>query len=288
MRSVRVIAKRVSFLFLLTGVLSLSPRTATADLQGTEGLVRLSSPNVVGQGNWSAGLFGHYYRRMLPNTQSVKEHFAAGNLSGRFGLTKSLEAFAVLPGKGSLWEYKELPDRKESTEDHGGVSDARLGLKMRLPFESETYSFAIMADAAFPMGSGEKYAVPGEQHPRRLYSSGSTSLSARMCAGIDFSQVRALSPLKLVVNAGYWLSREEHTVRFPSYSLKVPGVLENKDVVTFGFALEFPSPEATLFTEFYTEQLINGSSVAASKENPILLTPGVKIKLATKSYRIKS
>jgi len=279
MRSVLVIAVCVSFSLLQAGMFSFMSSTAVADLHGADGLVRLSSTKVVGLSKWSAGLYGHYYGRMLPNVESVKEHFVAGNLSGRYGLTNNLEVFAVLPGKGSLWEYKELSNREGRTQDHGGLSDFKLGMKMRLPLESEMYSVALMAEGGFPMGGGSEHLVPGEPYVRRLYSSGSANLSARLCAALDFSEVRSLSALKVVANVGYWMSREEDMVRFPSYFIRVPGALENKDVVSLGVALEFPSPEVTLFTEFYTEQFVNGSDVASAQECPIILTPGAKMKL---------
>ncbi|UCF77910.1 MAG: thrombospondin type 3 repeat-containing protein [Candidatus Eiseniibacteriota bacterium] len=279
MKSVRAIIVGVLFLLLHAGAFPFYSDTATGDLYGADGLVRVTSTKVVGERNWSAGLYGHYYGRMLPNIESVKEHFVAGNLGGRYGLTKSVEILAVLPGKGSLWDYKQLAYREERTQDHGGLSDFRLGMKMRLPLASEMFSVALMAEGAFPMGSGAVHQVPGEQYDRRLYSSAKTNLTARLCAAADFSEVPSLSSLRVMANVGYWLSREEGTVRFPSYYIPVSGTLENKDVVSVGFALEFPSPDVTLFTEFYTEQFVSGSSVATAQECPLLLTPGAKVKL---------
>jgi hypothetical protein len=279
MKFVLAVAVCVSFVLLSVGTVALLPGTAWADLHGADGLLRITSTKVVGEGNWSAGLYGQYYSRLLPNIESVKEHFVAGDLSGRYGLTKNLELFAVLPGRGSLWEYKQLSNREERTQDHGGLGDFKLGLKMRLPLESDMYSVAFMAEGSFPMGDGAVHQVPGEMYPRRLYSSQNTNLTARLCAALDFSEVRSLSSLRVVANLGYWLSREEGTVRFPSYFIIVPGVLEDKDVVSLGFALEFPSPELTLFTEFYTEQFLGGSDVAKAQECPMILSPGAKMKL---------
>jgi hypothetical protein len=93
------------------------------------------------------------------------------------------------------------------------------------------------------------------------------------------SQIQMLSPLKLVGNVGYWPSRDEGILRFPSYFMEVPGTLENNGVVTLGVGLEFPTPEVTLFTEFYTEQFVSGSDLVSAQECPMFLTPGIKTKL---------
>jgi hypothetical protein len=274
-----------SFLFLfalplcLTFSLPLFSGPARADLHGTDGLVRLSSPDIVSPGSWSAGLFGNYYRRMSPTAHSVTENSAAGNLSGRFGLTKTLEAFAVLAGDGTLWQYKKLPDRAEQSENHGGLGDARLGLKMRLPIESEMYALGFAVEASLPTGKNTELWLPGRTAGEKLFTSGTTNLSARMCASVDLSQVRALYPLKLIANVGYWLNREKEVVRFPSYLFSIPGRLDNKDVIVGGLALVLPSPRVTLFTELYTEQFVEGSKAAARKESPVFVTPGAKVRL---------
>jgi hypothetical protein len=269
------------FAFLLFLMSSLCPfvGTARADLQGTDGLVRLSSPEIASPGTWSVGLFGSYYRRMSPTAHSVTENFAVGNLSGRYGLTKLFEAFAVLPGNGTLWQYKKLPDRDEQSVNHGGLGDARLGFKMKMPFESETYGLGFEAVASFPTGSNTELWLPDQPSGQKLFTSGSTNLSGRVCASVDLSGVEALSPLKLVADVGYWFNGEKDVVRFPSYLFPIPGSLANKDVIFGGLALVIPTPSVTLFTELYTEQFVQGSEVAARKENPIFVTPGAKVRL---------
>lgn len=277
--------EKAPFLFLVAFLLcvmsSLCPfaGTARADLQGTDGLVRLSSPEIASPGTWSVGLFGSYYRRMSPAAHSVTENFAVGNLSGRYGLTRMFEAFAVLPGSGTLWQYKKLPERDEQSENHGGPGDARLGLKMKVPFEREIYALGFEAVASFPTGRNTELWLPGQTSGQKLFTSGTTNLSARICASVDLSGVEALSPLKLVVNVAYWLNREKGIVRFPSYLFPIPGNLDNKDVISGGLALVIPTPSVTLFTELCTEQFVQGSKVAARKENPIFVTPGAKIAL---------
>ncbi|MCX5800201.1 MAG: thrombospondin type 3 repeat-containing protein [Candidatus Eisenbacteria bacterium] len=277
--------KRFTFflacVFLACLAFSLHPfaGTARANLQGTDGLARLSSPEILPQGGWSVGLFGNYYRRMSPTAHSVTEHFAVGDLSLRYGLAEVLEAFAVLPGNGTLWQYKELPDRDEQSVNHGGVGDARLGLKMKLPLESDVFSLGFEAGASLPTGNDMVLWLPGNATGEKLFTSGSTNLFARLCASVDLSQVRALSPLKLIANAGYQINGEEGGARFPSYLFSIPGSLDNNDVVSGGLALVFPSSRVTLFTELYTEQFVQGSGVAGRKESPVFLTPGAKVKL---------
>ena len=253
--------------------------TARANMQGTDGLVWLSSPEIVSQGGWSVGLFGHYCHRMSPTAHSVTEHFAVGDLSARYGLAEALEAFVVLPGNGTLWQYKKLPDRDEQSEDHGGVGDARLGLKMKVPLESDVYSLGFEAGVSVATGKDIVLWLPGNDTGEKLFTSGSTNLFARVCASVDLSQVRALSPLKLVANAAYHVNGGEAGARFPSYLFSIPGSLDNNDVVSGGLALVFPSSRVTLFTELYTEHFVQGSDVAGRKENPIFLTPGAKMKL---------
>lgn len=279
MRSKAVLIRFVIAIILSACVAASFPRQAAADFQGTDGLLRLSSANTLAEGNWSVGLFGNYYQRMSPFAHSVKESYALGNLSGRYGLRDWFEVLTVLPGKGSLWKYNQLPDREEYDEDHGGPSDMQLALKMRVPLESQAYSVAILAQAFLPTGRDYELTLPGMQSSLDLFTSGSTNFLTRVCATFDFGQVPAISPLKLHVNAGYWLNREETVVRFPSYMIPVSASLDNKDVLIAGLGLEFPSSFVTLFTELYTEQLVNGSSAVKFKENPILLTPGAKVRL---------
>lgn len=253
--------------------------TARADMQGMDGLVRLSSPDILRPGVWSVGLFGNYYRRASPVAQSVTENFAVGQLSGRFGLTKTFEAFAVIPGDGTLWQYKKLPDRDEQSVNRGGVGDARLGFKMRVPFESERYALAFDVAASIPTGRNTVVWSPDGATGEKLFTAGTTNLFAHLSASVDLSDVEALSPLKIVANVGYWLNREKGTVRFPSYLFSVPGRLDNKDMVVGGLALVFPSPRVTLFTELYTEQFVQSSGLTARRENPLFLTPGAKLTL---------
>jgi hypothetical protein len=280
-----VTVERALFLFLFAFLLCLTSSlcpfagTARADLQGTDGLVRISSPEIANPATWSVGLFGSYYRRMSPTAHSVTENFAVGDLSGRYGFTNMFEAFAVLPGNGAVWQYKKLPDRDEQSVNHGGPGDARLGLKMKVPFESEIYALGFEAVASLPTGKNTELWLPGQTGGQKLFTSGSTNLSARICASVDLSGVAALSPLKLVANVGYWLNREEGVVRFPSYLFPIPGSLANKDVIFGGLALVVPTPSVTLFTELYTEQFVQGSEVAARKESPVFVTPGAKVKL---------
>jgi len=268
------------FAFFLCLVFSLHPfvGAARADLQGTDGLVRLSSPEIMKQGGWSVGLFGNYYRRMSPTAHSVTENFAVGNLSARYGLANAFEAFIVLPGNGALWQYKKLPDREEQSVNHGGLGDARFGLKMKMPFESERYALGFELGTSVPTGKNTELWLP-DQSTEKLFTSGSTNFFGRVCGSIDLSQVQILSPLKLVANVGYLLNREKEKVRFPSYLFSIPVSLDNKDVISGGFALVFPTSRVTLFTELYMEQFVQGSDLAARKENPIFLTPGAKVKL---------
>jgi len=250
-----------------------------ADLRGTEGLLRVSSAATLSRGGWSAGLFGQYYHRMTPYAHSVRESYALGNLSGRYAFTDLLEVFAVLPGEGTAWKFKPLPDREEADENHGGLGDLRIGVKVRMPLESETFSLALMAEGSLPTGKDEEIVMPGAKTGQRLFSTGETNLFGRICATFDLSQIAALSPLRVHLNAGYWLNRDKDVVRFPSYMFPLPGRLENKDVILAGLGLEFPSSVVTLFTELYTEQLVDGSEVASFKENAILITPGAKMNL---------
>ena len=250
-----------------------------ADLSGTDGLLRISSAYVLPSGGWSAGLFGQYYQRMAPNAHSVRERYALGNLSGRYGFMDLLEAFVVLPGEGTEWTFKTLPDREETTENHGGPGDLRIGVKFKAPLESEMFALAVMAGASFPTGKSDEIVMPGAATAQKLFTTDETNAFARVCASFDLSEVAALSPLKVHLNAGYWLNRDKNAVRFPSYMFPLSGSLDNKDVIMAGLGLEFPSSIVTLFTELYTEQLVDGADVASFKENPILITPGAKVRL---------
>jgi len=271
----------LSSLMLAFGLLSLllPSAVARADLQGTDGLVRLSHPETIEQGDWSVGLFGNYYRRMSPNEHSVTENFVVGNLSGRYGLAKSFEVFLALPGDGALWQYKKLPDRKEQNVSHGGLGDARFGLKASVPFESETFALGFSLGASLPTGANKQLWLPGQTVGEKLFTGNSTNVFGRVLASVDLSQVRWVSPLKLVANFGYMLNREKDKVSFPAYLFSIPGTIDNKDVMFGGIGLEFPTPRVTLFTEFYTEQFVSASGVAARMENPIFLTPGAKVRL---------
>ncbi|MBN1504927.1 MAG: thrombospondin type 3 repeat-containing protein [Candidatus Eisenbacteria bacterium] len=189
------------------------------------------------------------------------------------------EAFVVLPGQGTAWNFKPLPDREESDENYGGLGDMRVGFKVKAPLESETFSFAAMAEVSLPSGKNTELVMPGASAGTRLFTTDEANVFGRVCATFDLSDVAALTPLRVHVNAGYWLNRDESIVRFPSYMFPIPGRLENKDVLLAGLGLEFPSSIVTLFTELYTEQFIDGADVATFKENPILITPGARMNL---------
>ena len=250
-----------------------------ADLSGTDGLLRISSAYVMPKGGWSVGLFGQYYERKAPNASSVRERYALGNLSGRYGFTDLLEAYVVLPGEGTEWTFKALPGRDERTENHGGPGDVRIGVKLRAPFESEKFMLAAMGGVTFPSGKGDVITMPGTATGEKLFTTGETNAFARICATFDLSEVGVLSPLKVHLNAGYWLNRDKSAVRYASYMFPIPGRLENKDLILAGLGLEFPSSVVTLFTELYTEQFVDGRDLAAFKESPILVTPGARVKL---------
>ncbi len=265
-------------LAILAGAVFPAPRLS-ADLMGTDGLLRISSAGVLPRGGWTAGLFGQYYRRMTPNAHSVSESYALGNLSGRYGFTDLLEAFVVMPGEGTAWKFKPLPDREEYDENHGGPGDMRIGVKMKAPLESETYSLALMVEASLPTGKSDEIFMPGAATGQKLFTTDEANVFGRVCATFDLSEVAAIAPLRVHLNAGYWLNRDENIVRFPSYMFPLPGKLDNKDVILAGLGLEFPSSRVTLFTEFYTEQLVDGADLASFKENPVLITPGAKMNL---------
>jgi hypothetical protein len=250
-----------------------------ADLSGTEGLLRISSTGALPGGGWGVGLFGQYYHRMSPYAHSVRESYAFGNLSGRYGLNDLLETFAVLPGQGTLWKYRPLPDREEAEENHGGLGDLTIGVKVKAPLNSRIFSLALTGEGSLPTGNDDKLVMPGVTAGVSLFSSGKANFCGRLCATLDFSQIEALSPFRVHFNAGYWLNREAGIVRFPSYMFPIPGRLENKDVILGGLGFEFPTSHVTLFTELYTEQFVDGSDVASFRESPILISPGAKIAL---------
>ncbi len=216
---------------------------------------------------------------MAPDAHSVSERYAVGKLSGRYGFTDLLEAFVVLPGEGTAWKFRPLPDREEADENHGGPGDMRLGVKVKAPFESEMFSLAGIAEASFPSGKGDDIVMPGATSTTKLFTTDEVNAFGRVCATFDLNDVSVLSPLRVHLNAGYWLNRDKSTVRFPSYMFPLPGRLENKDVILAGLGLEFPSSRVTLFTELYTEQFAAGSDMASFKECPILITPGARMTL---------
>ena len=280
-----VSARTVPFLFLL--VFSLCQTfliwpfvcTARANLEGTDGYVRISSPEILRPGVWSVGLFGNYYRRPSPVAPSVTENFAVGQLGGRFGIAKTFEIFAFMPGDGTLWQYKKLSGRDEQSVNRGGVGDARLGLKMQVPFESERYALAFDVAASIPTGRDAVVFSPAGTAGEKLFTAGTTNILAHVSASVDLSDIEALSPLKIVADFGYRLNREKGMVRFPSYLFSIPGSVDNKDMFVGGLALVFPTPYVTLFTELYTEQFVQSSHLTARRENPFFLTPGAKVTL---------
>ena len=276
-RRTMVLAAGVT-LAVLAGV-ALPASCLCADLRGTEGLLRISSAGVMPRNGWSVGLLGQYYQRMSPYAHSVRESYALGQLSGRYGILDMLETYVVLPGEGTAWKFKPLPDREEYDENHGGPGDLRIGLKARAPFESEAFSLAVMAEVSLPSGKGDELVMPGTSTAQKLFTTDEINALGRVCVTFNLSEVAALAPLRVHLNAGYWLNRDETAVRFPSYMFPLPGRLENKDVIMGGLGLEFPSSLVTLFTELYTEQLIDGRDLASSKENPILITPGARVNL---------
>jgi hypothetical protein len=264
-----LVAAGIGLAFLAGAVFPAS--RLSADLMGTDGLLRISSGNVLPRGGWTAGLFGQYYHRMTPNAHSVSENYVLGNLSGRYGFTDLLEAFVVMPGEGATWKFKRLPDREESDENHGGLGDFRIGGRVKA-LESDIFAGCdgrgLTADR-----QGRDELRCREPAGQRLFTTDETNVFGRVCATFNLGEVAAIAPLRVHLNAGYWLNRDVSIVRYPSYMFPLPGRLENKDVILAGLGLEFPSSRVTLFTEFYTEQFIDGADLGQLQENPILITP---------------
>lgn len=162
--------------------------------------------------------------------------------------------------------------------DVTGLSNPAVSAKIGAPLGFYPWlHIAVEGRAELPGGSTLSVrGVDGEDVP---LTGGSLDAAALVLATADLT---SRFPLKVHANVGWAFHRDEAGGRrlFPEGYPAVPdgGSWSDNDALLLRGALEFPGRHVVLFTECRGD-ILSDRSVVALKENPLAVTPGVRVRL---------
>ncbi len=228
------------------------------------------------------------------------EHLAQGYFVLDYGITSFLEIAARISYIATYYEYDLTPPRDVSIGQWDGVhgmGDIMLGLKGGFTPTPSSEVLWLGMSSWFAFAPSSNQTIDCEEYDGRyddgtpLYtmrrpslSTGHTSLGVGGLISVDMANVWPGTPLRAHVNVGY--SKYKQTVTLNDYRLQFDSTghrshtaetlvssIVNDNALDIGFALEFPTPFAVLYTEYTIKKYLdrdNYSSVA-------YFTPGIRV-----------
>jgi hypothetical protein len=188
-------------------------------------------------------------------------------LAGSVGLTPWLELAADAAVVSAAWDG----------DDVTGLTNPAVSARLGAPLHSPWLHVALEGRTELPGGS--MLSVRGTDDESVHLAGGSLDAAAMILATADLT---SRLPLKVHVNAGWVFHRDEDNGRrlFPDSYPAMPegGSWSDNDALLLRGAVEFPGRNVVLFTEFRGDVLVDRSLVAL-KENPLAVTPGVRVRL---------
>ncbi len=269
---------RRTFAALVVGVLLCASADAacavsapSCSVYGTVGLIRVSSAQTQTRGVLSVALAGHYYESYdLSDALGVEGpgSYTALHLNASYGLSNWLEAAVDLPFRRASWSG-------DGYDVSGEVLDApRFAAKLGTPLGDSGLSLAL--EGRFDVPFSQELAVSAPGGPTYFVTGGkSADWQVLLLSTYDLTD---RFPLRAHVNIGWAFNADERGRRFyPDYypSSGSEGS-DSNDALLLRGAIEFPGHTVDLFTEFVSD-LSRKDAVIAPKENPITVTPGVRL-----------
>ncbi len=258
----------------LVAVLASSATAAPApscSVAGTTGLLRVSSAQTQTRGVLSVSLAGTYYESDdLSSALGVDGpgRYTSFHLNASYGVSSWLEAGVDLPFRRAAWSGNGF-------DVSGEVLDApRLAAKVGTPLGWSGLSVALEGRFDVPL---EQELVVGSPGGFSYFVTGGSAADWQVLA-LTTLDLTDRFPLRVHVNVGWAFNDEKRGRRFyPGYYLEsAADASGSNDELLLRGAVEFPGRTVDLFTEFVSDLSRNEETIAA-KENPLSVTPGVRI-----------
>ncbi len=231
----------------------------------------LRDPSILWGGEYYVMVRSDFYRRHIPATgfpvsdlQSTlrgRLFLGYGILGGRADLSGAIDTYGAWFRPGSSEGREE--QRNTST---GDVGDSRVGLRVAIPTPSTAVVASIEAFLTIPTGNRDKD-----------FSSHET----------DYGTILGLSlkrpGFRVHLQTGYRLNRNESDGVF-LYPLVYPKVRPgdddtSNDALILRAGVEVSTPGVDLYAEIFADQLIHQRDRVRTTENPVQITPGVRVRM---------
>jgi hypothetical protein len=236
-------------------------------------LVRTADTQTAGVLTLTVG--GEYYESLdIPSEFGYEDvaRYTSVILDVCYGVTPWLELSAGLPLRRAAWD-----GGVGGSGDVTGLDSPEIGIKAAVPLPADRLSVAAWGRVYIPTGD-ELTAAYGAGDGLRLTGGSGVDLETALLVTFDLTD---MFPLRLHANAGWALNGNELGRRFyPHYypaTVTGSSAADNDALILRG-AAEFPGRTVDLFTEFRGDLIRDGSLVAA-KENPLTVSPGVRVRL---------
>lgn len=249
--------------------------TASCSVAGTVGLLRVSSARVQTRGVLSLSLAANYYESDDLSAElgfDEPGRYTSVHLNASYGVTNWLELAVDLPFRRATWSGS-------GADVSGGVLDGpSLAAKLGAPVGRSPLLVALEGRFTVPLERELKVGAPGAGEEIYLTGGASADWEALLLATLDFTDG---FPLLVHANLGWAFNEEDRGRRFfPDYYAAVSAGADatSNDALVLRGAVEFPGRSIDLFTEF-TGDLRRNTDLVATKENPLSITPGVRLRL---------
>lgn len=246
-----------------------SGRALAATEDGGSGVVTVDRAFSLPLGRPAISLQGNLYSGEVTPDDS---RFFLLTPSAALGLGGGFEASVAFPFQGQSQSLADSLDRFDHRFD---LRDGMPTLKARWTGNLLGPRLRLGALALADVSLGDGYRPGAVTDANTRFDPGLIGLLST-----DFGWKNV--PFRLHANAGYWWSRNDHTVRYRHHpvELRIPGFDADKnDVASVGVALEAGLRRAVLFAEVITEQLVDDGGVISTQEQYWRLTPGARFML---------
>jgi outer membrane protein OmpA-like peptidoglycan-associated protein len=254
----------------------------------------------------SADKYDDLHFRPVGSTQDTilsvedSEHLAQGFFVLDYGLTSFLELAARISYIGTYYEFDLTPPRNESVGQWDGVhgmGDIMLGMKAGFTPTPSSEVLWLGLDSWFAFAPSSNQTVECEEYDGRFddgtpmypmrrpsLSTGHTSLGADGLISLDMANVWPGTPLRIHANVGY--SMYKQTITLNDYRLQfdstghrsradetLVSALVEDNALDLGFAIEFPTQFAVLYTEFTMKKYLDRDNYSSVT----YFTPGIRV-----------
>jgi len=247
-------------------------------LSGTTGLLRVGYADVQTRGVLALSLTAHYYESSDLSGElgaTGDGRYTSLHLGGNYGLTSWLELGLDVPFRRATWDTPE-------GDVKGEVLDAPVfAAKVGLPLEG-VLRVGVEGRVRLPLEPELNVARSGGED---IFVTGGTATDwqAVLMATLDLTDT---FPLRAHANVGWAANTEDRGRRFyPDHYPAGDDGASSSDALILRGAIEFPGRNVDLFTEFVGD-ISERDDVIAPKENPLTLTPGVRVRLGSLSATV--